>query len=103
MSIRKYLLRFERMHLLIKRKSTGNSEEFAAKMHISRSQLMEHISEMKQLGAPVKYCKSRRVYHYEHDWEPFSNDLNLNDIMGGESPYTLIFGKWQNYFSQEGI
>lgn len=88
------------MHLLIKRKSTGNSEEFACKMNLSRSQLMEHLSELRTLGAPIKYCKFQQIYLYEYEWEPFSKDLNLNKCFGG---YHYDINLNQNVYHTQGL
>jgi hypothetical protein len=74
------------MHLLIKQSSTGCSEEFATKMGLSRRQLLEDISELKSIGAPIKFSPIRNTYHYESDWNPFTSKLNnsqLNKITGG--------------------
>ena len=74
------------MHLLIKQSSTGCSDEFATKMGLSRRQLLEDISELKSIGAPIKFSPIRNTYYYESDWSPFINRLNnkqLNKITGG--------------------
>lgn len=90
MSILKYFKRIERMHALIKKSSTGCSEEFARKMGLSRRQLLEDISELKSIGAPIKFSSGRNSYIYETDWNPFVNKLNgsqLNKITGGVNIY----------------
>ncbi len=69
MSILKYIHRFERMHSLIRRKSTGSPEEFAQKMNISRSALMRHLSEIRKLNAPVAYDDFRQSYYYTREVE----------------------------------
>lgn len=67
MSILKYIDRLKRMDDLIRRKATGNAQEFAKKLEISQSQLFEELKEMKTLGAPIQYCHTRRSYFYEQD------------------------------------
>jgi hypothetical protein len=49
---------------LIKKEITGTSKEFAEKLGISRSMLMENLSEMKELGAAIAFCPLRRSYYY---------------------------------------
>ncbi len=56
--------RLERMHQIIYRGNTGTAEEFACKVHISRSVLMAHIQEMKDMKAPIAYCRKLKSYYY---------------------------------------
>lgn len=74
------------MHLLIKKSSTGCSEEFANKMGISKRQLLEDLSELKSIGAPIKFSSIRNTYHYEFEWMPFDGKLSnthLYNVKGG--------------------
>jgi biotin operon repressor len=68
MSLAKSKERFDRIykiHQLIEKEMTGSGEEFAEKICISRSLLMEYIKEMKTIwGAPIKYCRQRNTYYY---------------------------------------
>lgn len=65
MGILKYVNRLQRMDALIRRRATGTPEEFAERLGLCRSALMENIREMKELGAPISYCKHRQSYFYE--------------------------------------
>jgi len=62
MSILKYVIRLSRMDYLIKRKATGTPDQFAEKLEISRSTLMENIRELKILGGSIEYDKNRESY-----------------------------------------
>jgi predicted DNA-binding transcriptional regulator YafY len=64
MGFLKYLVRLQRADELIRRSATGDSNEFAKKLGISKSQLFVDLKEMKQMGAPIKYCSIRRCYYY---------------------------------------
>ena len=64
MSILKYVNRLSRMNDLIKRKATGTPAQFAEKLEISRSTLMENLRELKILGGSIDYDKSRQSYTY---------------------------------------
>lgn len=72
MSFLKYLHRLQRIDDLIRRKATGNPKEFANKVNLCRSALMKYIREMKELGAPIAYCKHRESYYYEEEKELFT-------------------------------
>lgn len=49
---------------LIRKEITGNAEEFANKVGIRRSMMMENLREMKELGAEIEYCARKRSYVY---------------------------------------
>src|SRR5688572_25468499 len=84
MSLLKYVERLKRMDDLIKRKATGNAAEFAGKLNISQSQLFQDIKEMKQLGAPIAYCATRRSYYYERNCRlVFDFAQEGHEIIGG--------------------
>ena len=49
---------------LIARRATGTPEAFAQRMHLCRSELMNCLNELRQLGADIRYCKNRQSYYY---------------------------------------
>ena len=71
MSINKYITRIERMDTLIRRKATGTPTEFAKRMGISRSTLMESLRFMKTRGANLFYDRQKETYLYEDEQEFF--------------------------------
>lgn len=86
MSLLKYVERLKRMDDLIRRKATGSSQEFASKLGVSQSQLFQDLKEMRELGAPVSFCNSRRSYVYETDGRlllSFSSEAS--QIKGGKN------------------
>lgn len=46
------------------RGETGSPNQFAKKLQISRSTIMEYIDILKDMGAPVAYDKFRNSYYY---------------------------------------
>jgi len=89
MSLLKSIERLKRMHDLINRESTGHAGEFAAKIGISRSMLMENIGEMKELGAAIEFCPRRRSYRYTQDFRLIIGPA-ASKVKGG-SKVTLEF------------
>jgi hypothetical protein len=83
MSLLKYIERVQYMHYLIAHKATGTPEEFASKLGIGRSVLMEHLRDLRDLGAVIHYCTHRRSYYYE-------------------GTFRLIIGKPDNEFASVG-
>ncbi|MEP6932304.1 MAG: hypothetical protein ABI850_19940 [Flavobacterium sp.] len=61
------------MHKLIIAEKTGTPAVFAKKLCLSRSQLYNTIDIIKNLEAPIKYCKKRESFYYETSF-----DLELN-------------------------
>jgi predicted DNA-binding transcriptional regulator YafY len=90
MSLLKYLERAKRMDDLIRRKATGNAQEFGQKLGISRSVLMEHLRDMKELGAPIRFCDARHCYYYENDFNLMKDQRLELSMMGGKKIIELF-------------
>jgi len=87
MSFFKYLTRVETMHQMIQVEKTGPSQEFARRIGVSRSVLMDHIREMREeLKAPIDYCRRRETFYYT---KPFTFNIviseNLEKVKGGKN------------------
>lgn len=67
MSILRYIQKVEFLHTLIRKKATGNREDFAKRARMSKSMLSEYLQEMKKLGFPIKYSREQSTYYYEYD------------------------------------
>lgn len=64
----------ERLHYLIRRKGTGSPVHLANRLNISERCLYNLLNEMKSMGAPIYYNKTKRSYCYEYKVE-FVTDL----------------------------
>ncbi|MFC6265702.1 hypothetical protein [Flavobacterium panici] len=80
------------MHKLIIAEKTGTPSVFAKKLSLSRSQLYNELDMIKELDAPLKYCKKRESYYYETSFELIVNfslktikDDELKEIFGGSN------------------
>lgn len=76
--------RIKKMHLLILNEKTGNPDDFAKTLHLSRRQLYNELEVIKNLDAPIKYCKKKESYYYS---EPFDLELkySLKTIIDDET------------------
>jgi biotin operon repressor len=63
------LERLKRMNRLIREERTGSPEEFAISLGVSSSHLYRCIEDIKEMGAPVNFSRSRKTYYYEYDFE----------------------------------
>lgn len=86
------LERLKRMNRLIKEEKTGTPEEFATRLGVSSSHLYRCIDEIKELGAPVNFSRSRKTYYYEYEFEmrvsysiQLISEQSLKKIVGGFS------------------
>jgi len=93
MSLLKSIERLKRIDYFLKKESTGPSEEFAEKIGISRSMLMENLREMRDLGAKLDYCPSRRSYVYMNDFTLIIGCSMKNTLKGGTNQLFLVFNK----------
>ena len=50
-----YLERIKRLYVLIKQERTGSLNDIARKMLLSRRTITNYISELKSLGADIRY------------------------------------------------
>ena len=57
----------ERVDALITRKGTGSPSHLADRLGISNRNIYNLINMMKELGAPIYYCKQRDSYCYRED------------------------------------
>lgn len=75
---------------LMKRKSTGDADRFAAKLNISKRSVQRLIQALKDEGYPIEFCKSSDSYiltepvSYEFRVTVVSHDLMK--IKGGRRP-----------------
>lgn len=85
MSLFKYIDRVKTIHKLIEAEKTGTSDEFAARVHISRSLLMEHLRELRDsFNAPITYCRRRKTFYYKSQFKfQIIVDTGMRAIKGG--------------------
>jgi predicted DNA-binding transcriptional regulator YafY len=62
---RTFIKRFQTIDRLIQRKATGTSEQLAEKLGVSKRTIIEFINVMKELGAPIYFCKIKKSYCYK--------------------------------------
>lgn len=60
-----YFNRLYFIDYLIRSKSGGTPQQMARRLGISQRTLFETLEHMKNLGAPICYCRYRKTYYYE--------------------------------------
>jgi len=69
MTFKEQLLLIKRIHTSVRRKATGSPNEFAHRLTVSKATVHRYINELKNLGAPIDYCKDRKSYYYKEPFE----------------------------------
>ena len=55
----------QRLDALIRRKATGTPNQLSDRLSVSRRNVFNIINTMKDMGAPIYFCKTRNSYCYE--------------------------------------
>ncbi|MFK7920399.1 MAG: HTH domain-containing protein [Bacteroidia bacterium] len=71
MSLRNNVRLLERLDYLVKLKATGNPASLARRLDMSVSTLYRYLNDLKELGAPISYCKLRKTFFYEEEGRMF--------------------------------
>ncbi|TWF40654.1 hypothetical protein FHW36_104337 [Chitinophaga polysaccharea] len=67
MAILKHIKRLKYIDFMIRRKATGDLDSFARKNGLCKRAMTGIISEMKELGFPIKYDRMKNTYYYEEE------------------------------------
>jgi len=69
MALLKHIKRLRYIDFMIKKKATGDLATFARKNGLCKSAMAGVIQEMKELGFPIKFDRTKNSYYYEEDGE----------------------------------
>ncbi len=65
MSIINQLKRIQYIDYLIQNKIACTTHGLSLKLNISERQIINILNLMKELGAPIRYCRKRKIYYYD--------------------------------------
>jgi biotin operon repressor len=86
----------ERVIVLMKRKSTGDANRFAAKLNMSKRSVQRLIQALKDEGYPIEFCKSSDSYILTKpvscEFRVTVGDQDLMKIKGGRRPSLDLIG-----------
>lgn len=87
----KYIKRLQFIDHLIKKKATGDLVTFAKKNNLSKSALSEILNEMKEMGFPIKYDRTRKSYYYYDDGQMIRClFLKYGDVLGRDETKVVM-------------
>lgn len=102
MKIFETLRDIETLDQLIRLKATGNRQGLARRMNKSERTIHNLIELMKEMGAPIFYCKTRQSYCYEIEvkfrFGFVVKNAESQKISGGNN----VFFAGGNFFALEG-
>ncbi|MBL6449910.1 HTH domain-containing protein [Fulvivirga sp. 29W222] len=64
-----FIEKIERLDSQIRHGSTGNAEELAQKLGISKRSVFNYLKWMKDRGAPITFSRIRKSYIYDQEVE----------------------------------
>ncbi len=64
----KQLNRLQQIDQLIRQQRTGNAEEFAEKLGVSRRQVYYWLEELKEMGLEIEYSRELQSYVYARSY-----------------------------------
>jgi len=62
--MKSYFHRIAKIDRLIQQQNTGNSHQLASTLGIARCTLFKYLNDMKELGAPIEYCRQKNTFYY---------------------------------------
>jgi hypothetical protein len=87
----KQLERLRRTHRLIQEEKTGSPKDLAKRLHISERQVYLIMEQLRELDAPVRFCRHSKTYYYEDAY-----DLMINvsiQVIAGDQLLNIYAGR----------
>jgi len=89
--------KIEQADQLIRLKATGSATKFAEKLGMSKRNLHRLLDFMRELGAPIAYCKTHCRYYYEYEVEFIfgfrRHQIDPRTISGGCGTFSDVFSR----------
>lgn len=102
MNLLEKLQLIERVDGLISRKCTGSPSSLASRLSTSERNIYHLIGTMKEMGAPIYFCKTRNSYCYKEQVRfSFGFMANERAYQGGKCPNVMPLFALKESFSGE--
>lgn len=85
----KTLERVQQLHNLIANEKTGTPKELATLMLISERRVHQLIEELKEMNAPIYYCRKSKTYFYKDN---FDLKVTISVTIMNKNEVTQVFG-----------
>lgn len=86
----KQLNRLQQIDQLIRQQRTGNAEEFAGKLGVSRRQIYYWLEELREMGLEIEYSRELQSYVYAKTYKiditfriHEMKEMDLSDLYAG--------------------
>jgi predicted DNA-binding transcriptional regulator YafY len=87
----KQLNRLQQIDQLIRQRRTGNADELAQKLQLSRRQVYNLLEELKDIGLEIDYCREARTFIYQKQYKVNLN-LDIRELTTEELISTIASG-----------
>ncbi len=85
----KNLERLQQIHQLIVQEKTGTPKQLASRLQISERSVHLLLAYLKDLKAPLHYCRKNQTYYYT---QPFEIQIHISVTVLNDNEKTEIFG-----------
>jgi len=105
MTLLEKLKLIERVDQLIRMKATGSARDLANRIGSSERHVFKLVDLMKEMGAPVKYCRRTRSYIYEYEVSFSIGFIKGHKVSGGKGFNVLLHDSCsvQNYLDWANV
>jgi predicted DNA-binding transcriptional regulator YafY len=87
MTFQERLSKLDQLHHLIRRRATGSPVELAQRMQLCERTVYKMLDDLRNMGAPIAYCRNRCSYYYEREvrfnFTPVFLNENAEKVKGG--------------------
>lgn len=80
----KNYLKLQYLHNCIKKECTGTPCSLGVSMGVSKRTFFYMVDDLREMGAIIKYCRTRQTYYYDNDFE-LKVDYKVMVITDGEA------------------
>lgn len=77
-------LKLYSLHEHIKNENTGTPCSLGVRMGVSKRTFFYMVDDLREMGAPISYCRRRQTYYYKGDFE-LRIDYKVTVICKGET------------------
>ena len=79
--------RLYKIHQLILQENTGTPDEFAAMFHLSRRQIYNIMSNLKDYGVDIRFSRTKQAFYYANEFKmPIST---LHPLSGDDKKHNV--------------
>lgn len=103
MALLKHINRLKYVDFMVKRKATGDLNKFAAKNGLCKRAMASVLQEMKELGFPIKFDRTKNTYYYHEQGEMVKDLFIKSDQLLSRDQIAVIGNLENTCFSETKV